>query len=130
MGMYDDIRCRYPLPVGDLPVWVTPEHNFQTKDLECALWQFEITEDGRLVQTYPEGPVAAWADFHGDLEFYTSNIVISTKEGKLYVEDGTGDTATWLAFVARFTDGKVVHIRLTERTDEPAQPRSAFAREP
>lgn len=126
MGMFDDIRCHYPLPCDNLPAWVNKEHFFQTKDLECSLWRFEITEDGRLIQTWPVAPDGAWSDFHGDLEFYTGNCVIGLKDGTRYVEDGTGDTYTWLVFQARFTDGRLTRIALAERTDEPAQPRSAF----
>jgi hypothetical protein len=42
MGMFDYIRCKYPLP---------PEFQdtvFQTKSLECALLFYEISEAGQL----------------------------------------------------------------------------------
>lgn len=47
MGMYDDIVCKYPLPLPEDTKGYTL-HGFQTKDLECALDLYEIREDGSL----------------------------------------------------------------------------------
>lgn len=47
MGMYDDIVCKYPLPLPEDTKGYTPQ-GFQTKDLECALDLYEIREDGTL----------------------------------------------------------------------------------
>lgn len=47
MGMYDDIICRYPLPTTP-PSWATPDHRYQTKDLECRMDLYEIRDDGTL----------------------------------------------------------------------------------
>lgn len=52
MGMFDDIRCRMPMPMpadlGELTSVVWPDVNFQTKDFHCVLDLFEIREDGSL----------------------------------------------------------------------------------
>lgn len=45
MGMFDYLRCKYPLPregANDLV--------YQTKDLDCAMDDYEIREDGTLWQ--------------------------------------------------------------------------------
>lgn len=43
MGMYDDVRCLYPLPVEG-----ANERDYQTKSLDCTLDNYEIREDGSL----------------------------------------------------------------------------------
>jgi hypothetical protein len=43
MGMFDDLRCRYPLPVPG-----ANDLDYQTKDLECVMDKYEIREDGGL----------------------------------------------------------------------------------
>lgn len=47
MGMYDDIVCKYPLPLPDDTKGYVTE-GFQTKDLENILNHYEIREDGTL----------------------------------------------------------------------------------
>jgi len=115
MGMFDEIRCNYPTPI-QLPTWV---EWFQTKDLTCALLRFEITADGRLVELSDEPD--DWSDYHADLRFYTSNLVMSNQDG-LWVENHTGDQYEHFEFTARFTDGKLSRIRLTKHCREPAKP--------
>jgi hypothetical protein len=43
MGMFDYIRCKYPLPIE-----VPPNQDFQTKSLSNFLELYEIREDGTL----------------------------------------------------------------------------------
>lgn len=43
MGMYDHLRCLYPLPILG-----ANELSYQTKSLDCALDDYEIGVDGRL----------------------------------------------------------------------------------
>lgn len=45
MGMFDDLRCRYPLPDPEAQEW-----GFQTKDFDCLMDDYTITEDGRLIK--------------------------------------------------------------------------------
>ena len=47
MGMYDDIVCKYPLPLPEDTKGYIAE-SFQTKDLDCGLDSYEIREDGTL----------------------------------------------------------------------------------
>lgn len=44
MGMFDDIKCEYPLPDAE-----AQGETFQTKDLDCLLDTFTITKEGRLM---------------------------------------------------------------------------------
>ena|SRR6266498_337889 len=57
MGMFDDIKCEYPLPLpeiqGELAGRNWRENGFQTKDFDCLMDQYCIYEDGTLwQQTY------------------------------------------------------------------------------
>jgi len=47
MGMFDDIVCKYPLPLPEDTKGYIP-NGFQTKDLDCGLDFYEIREDGTL----------------------------------------------------------------------------------
>lgn len=120
MGMFDYIRCSYPLPI-EIPAWMG---RFQTKDLTCYLQEYEITTDGLLVCL--SDPAENWSDYHGDLEFYESNWSISTAEGVMYTTEGTGPDYISIEFVARFTNGKVDRIAVVSHEQYPAQPASAY----
>src|SRR5690349_376519 len=43
MGMFDELRCKYPLPHA-----AAQDLLFQTKSLDCGLELYEIREDGSL----------------------------------------------------------------------------------
>ena len=93
MGMFDDVKCKRTMPDGFEGEW------FQSKDLSCELNTFEITDDGRFVQTgdcqdgKADLPVPKEIDFHGWLNFYTND-----------------KTRGWLEYNAKFTDGRLVKI--------------------
>jgi hypothetical protein len=86
MGMFDDIRCTAELPkVGPDP----GTRDFQTKDLDCALDQYFITNDGRLFKG------RELIAFHGMVEFHHFDI----------------KTRTYWSYEANFTDGRLVEIK-------------------
>lgn len=96
MGIFDTVHCEYPLP--------DPRHQdleFQTKDLDPALFHYTITRDGRLVRHAGRG---GWGKLdrdidwplHGDLRFYTHEKSFEPP---------------WIEYVARFTHGRVEWIR-------------------
>jgi hypothetical protein len=95
MGLYDTIRCRYPLPHHQ-------DAEFQTKDIECllegnsgmggSLSEYEITEEGgvrlhvheREWHDDPNAFLGGYAksvrdwwedvpDLHGDIRIYTND---------------------------------------------------------
>jgi hypothetical protein len=89
MGMFDDIRCEAKLPaIGPDP----GTRDFQTKDFECLLDQYIITEDGHLLQNGESVP------FHGMLNFYHFDTSIDT----------------WWEWSAKFTDGRLIKIEPIE----------------
>lgn len=109
MGMFDDIRCEYPLP-GNPPKWAV---DFQTKDLECMLMQYTITVDGRL----REGTEGNYLeDFTGTVNFYTSNVVASGPGA--YTRNG--EDAEQVEYCAVFVRGKLIEIIEVSHTQEPA----------
>lgn len=124
MGLYDDIRCKYPLPVDG-----ANDLAYQTKDTP-AQWcdSYEIREDGTLwhreydtedrSDPNAEGLMRLagcatrvnerWTqvpDFVGEVRFYTCN-------GNNGIE--------WIEWSAYFVDGKVAHMQLIENTPAEA----------
>lgn len=107
MGLYDTIKCEYPLP--------DPLHQdleFQTKDLECFMDHYTITRDGRLIRHHrPEGwrgkleRDIEWP-IHGDIHIY--DLDLQRSEGLV-------------EYRVRFTHGRVDWVRrVAERSSEPA----------
>jgi hypothetical protein len=96
MGMYDNITCKAKFP--DINLEGTPltmdllqKEFYQTKDLDCALMNYTIEEDGRLsYDIFPEGkwveseenifrhrfepgtPVKEYFKDNASIDFYTS----------------------------------------------------------
>lgn len=68
MGMFDYVKCEYPLPDG----W-KPSGLFQTKDLECALGTYTITKEGRIGGTNTDYYIC----YTGVVSIYDSNISAS-----------------------------------------------------
>ncbi len=81
MGMFDTIRCDYPLPDA------CTETEFQTKSLDCGLDTYQLTATGRLLDARGSD-----TGMHGVLRMYT------------------GDARTWWEYEAKFTDGQLVHL--------------------
>ena len=110
MGMYDEIRCEYPLPPSGYRV--LPGHTFQTKSFECMGDQYTITADGRLIayrkrswlRPAPEGEELACC---GDISFYD---VVDVRGGAERV---------WIQYKARFTDGRLSGIEVEDIHDLP-----------
>lgn len=130
MGMYDHIRCEYPLPDP-----IVQDELFQTKSLHRVLDEYTIASDGRLIlHEVRYEPVPAedrpfygtdeWDEnpflqligslrsvplddvsvpYHGDIVFYTSL---------------DADGRKWFEYRARFTEGALQWIRRVERTDK------------
>jgi len=45
MGMFDNLRCEYPLPDA-----AAQNFDFQTQSFDCLLDDYVITKEGRLVK--------------------------------------------------------------------------------
>lgn len=93
MGMFDNIRCRHPLPDGLVA------EDFQSKSLHNTLSVYEIGRDGRLRELTtggdgePLGEGSRDTGFHGVLRFYAT-------VGSDFKE-----------YEAKFTDGLLVELR-------------------
>ena len=125
MGMFDQIRCEYPLPDSQVQDAV-----FQTKTFDSVLDDYTITRDGRLIHHTVEREVVpeherpyygkpewerplfqilgSWKSiptgdvevpFHGDLIFYTSTG--SQKDGN----------CEFYEYQMRFTEGRVQWVK-------------------
>jgi len=103
MGMFDTVRCEYPLPNAR-----HQDLEFQTKNLECLLFTYIITQDGRMIRRAwnrageKPNPDFEWL-LHGDIRIYTS---IKTEE------------PSWIEYVVRFTHGQVEWIRPLEEVEK------------
>ncbi len=120
MGMFDTLRCDYPLPD-------VQEAEFQTKSLVSLLHgelgmggfldEYRITTDGRLllhkhIRQWRDDPEALFGgylesvrdwweevpDVHGDIRIYTSRT------------QGDGAESDWVEFRIRFTHGRVERV--------------------
>ena len=128
MGMFDDVRCERVMPDG---YDARGRAAFQTKDFECQMIEYRISDEGRMLQPilrteevpkaerlYPdadEGLLALcgsmrtvyekWHDmnYHGIVHFYTHD------------SDGKGG-GTWHGYLAKFIEGQLVEITLDDET--------------
>lgn len=102
MGMFDTIRCEYPLRDKQFQ-----KESFQTKSLECLLDEYKITKRGRLVLVGSgrrnKSDQIVDTEHHGDIRFYTS------------VGERDDGSYEWVEYEARFTEGTVKWIK---RVDE------------
>lgn len=120
MGMFDRVRCRYPLPHHQ-------DAEFQTKDLARIardepwlggfLDEYEISEDGRLTRHVHErewredpkslfgGYLTSIRDWWLEVPGAHGDVCIYTNEGK-HGKPGY----RWIEFRIRFTDGRVEEV--------------------
>lgn len=127
MGMYDVVKCEYPLPDGHNPTG----EEYQTKDTPAQLLDtYRIAADGRLEhelydiedQSDPkaEGVERIFGmmtrvnkrfegvSFHGALVFYTSNVSGVSAVG---VVTSDNKPPVYREYVALFKDGQLIDIR-------------------
>lgn len=129
MGMYDDIVCKYPLPLPEDTKGFHP-CGFQTKDLENALDCYEIREDGTLwlrecEREYTEGNPdgKTWSEKFGIVKetkvWWTH--VKTTRTIRMYEYNNRNDGPYdyWVEFEIEFVDGVLTKINLVkfEATD-------------
>lgn len=100
MGMFDMLKCDYPLPVHP----EMQEREFQTKSLDCGLDQYLITADGKLELVRSDYICVFNSDtFRGEIRFYDQEL-----------ERGIGldeqDFGAWREWSAIFIDGKLFNI--------------------
>jgi hypothetical protein len=97
MGLFDTVRCEYPLPESR-----HQDLEFQTKNLDCLLLRYTIRRDGTLVRHAGEDAFGIGLErdvewpIHGDISIYTSD---------------RSAVPSWIEYVVRFTHGRVEWIR-------------------
>lgn len=128
MGMYDDIVCKYPLPLPEDTKGFHP-CGFQTKDFENALDCYEIREDGTLwlrecVREYTEGDPKGktWSEKFGivkETKVWWTPVKLTTTINMYTYQHGEGQYDYWVEFVIEFVDGVLNKINLVkfETTD-------------
>jgi len=89
MGMFDLLRCDYPLP--DLPDSRLQMWSFQIKDFECQMNHYLITRDGSLREELPK---SRFLKITRAIRFYTT-----------YADD-----SSWLEYHAIFERGRLKSI--------------------
>ena len=119
MGMFDNIKCKYLLPLEGANAL-----NYQTKDTdEQSIDNYEIREDGTLwhenydsrCEDNKESPFGfsihrdnlRWEQvfINSEVQFYT---MYSVKDGQL-VNSYNG---RWLKWSANFVDGKLLELKM------------------
>ena len=140
MGLYDNLKCNYPLPDNG-----PQDIEYQTKDLENYLGEYELTVDGKLIEhcwewestpkdelKYPDMPFIGCMrkvkdshyikelDFTGILNFYgdkySGELILwnfKTGEDELH----PGPKPEWFEFVATFIDGQLINIERIKCVD-------------
>jgi hypothetical protein len=127
MGMYDTLRCKYPLPAEG-----ANDLEYQTKSTPAqGLDEYEIREDGTL--WYREYDVE-WVK---DEEYsFTSSVMARMNLRWEQVEDFTAEIRFYhwnkgrIEFSAYFVKGQLKHLELIEdrrMKDVPVQPGAADA---
>lgn len=131
MGMFDNVRCKYPLPIAG-----AGELEFQTKDTpEQFLENYEIREDGTLwLEDYdiedrseygkwtrehpgeePPESVKGLLSFAGFMARVNKRQVPVQFTGKIQFYTTLGKQHTgWIEFSAYFVDGKLNQLGLIE----------------
>lgn len=111
MGLYDYIRCRYPLPVEGANAL-----EFQTKDTDAQyLDHYEIREDGTLFHEQYDPRIEK--DEKAPLGFYSHRENVRWEQIKMTGEIrfyASGDDGSWIEFSAYFLDGNLREINLIE----------------
>jgi len=126
MGMFDSVRCDYPLPLplDVIDIYPDPyEKEFQTKDLENLLDYYILNKDGELLWIKKE---YEWKDddshfLKGYMEVTKEEIIPSNFHGILNFyfyetveEDAENNKAKDISidYLAKFTNGKIENIEI------------------
>ncbi len=121
MGMYDDIVCKYPLPLPEDTKGYIP-NRFQTKDLDNALDHYEIREDGTLwlrecereyIDGDPKGKT--WSEKIGivkETKVWWTPVKLTKTINMYTYQHGEGQYDYWIDFVIVFIDGVLQKIEL------------------
>lgn len=111
MGMFDTLRCHYPLPVEG-----ANELEYQTKDLICFMDHYEIREDGTLwheeydVEDKSDPNAVGIKRWSGCMSRVNASWVPSDYTGEVRFYSAWDDN--WLEWSAYFNDGMLQQVNL------------------
>ena len=121
MGMFDEIVCKYPLPLPEDTKGFHP-YGFQTKDLDNALDCYEIREDGTLwlrecEREYTDGNPngKTWSEKIGivkETKVWWTHVKLTKKINMYTYHQGENEYDYWVEFVVEFVDGIINKIEL------------------
>lgn len=131
MGLYDNLKCDYPLPnIDEKKIPQDYEYPFQTKSFNCDLENYTITKTGRLIHhtmsydLLPENERPYWgtSEWDEDDMFKMIGCISSESLGdKEYDYTGLVNFYTtlsnkednaweWIEFMAEFDNGQLKRI--------------------
>lgn len=102
MGMFDNLKVECPLPDPRFQ-----NNMFQTKDLECGLFNYRLTKDGLLV-----------LDATLSEEFTIPEQQTHVTERIRFYSTGDVPGIQWVEFEAVIVDGKLQSIKLVILDEE------------
>jgi hypothetical protein len=112
MGMFDDLKCLYPLPVEG-----ANDLTFQTKDLVCWLDNYEIRADGTLwheeydTEDQSDPTAKGLLKFLGAMARVNKRWVPVLMTGEVMFYSALGeDHKGWIEFSAYFVGGKLKEL--------------------
>lgn len=135
MGMFDYVNCKYTLPQSEVQ-----NHLFQTKDFDCELDVYTITDEGRLIHhvTKSESVPEEERPFYGtpkwnEDEFYQlcgciKQVPVADVDMNFhgdfdfYGSVGNSSDYIWYEYQVRFTEGQLQWIKRVEDSDITASP--------
>lgn len=118
MGMFDDIRCKYPLPVEG-----ANNLDYQTKDTpDQSLDRYEIREDGTLwhekydtkIESPPDAPLGFY--WHRENKRWEP---VKMKGGLRFYTTLPPDHSGWIEWQAEFEDGQLKQVQLLKHRPAP-----------
>ncbi len=147
MGMYDTIKCLYPLPLpsildvmGELKDRNFCEFDYQTKDLDNCLDHYEIRADGTLWhelydiedKSDPNATgVRRWAGLGLCTKTNIHWIQMADYSGVITFYTGVDDDSYvsdyWIEYDAVFSNGKLLGIKLIKFESTPNAARKALS---
>jgi len=129
MSLYDDVKCEYKLPGATREV---QKDVFQTKNFECAMDNYTITEGGELIhhvheyESVPEEERPHYGTPEWDQKLYKlvgcmrSKFVKDVKvnhHGIIFIYTITKDKEWW-EYMIKFTDGKIIDVERLNKNYE------------
>jgi hypothetical protein len=126
MGVYDSFLIDYPLPIEP---WIPEKYKpfiyytfqadgFQSKDLECCLKSFYISNDGHIFEDIFGSFEVDKQPFERKQIYYHGHIRVYTP---VYLDDDKEETRgpiLWFEYDLKFTDSLLVNAKMVSPTQK------------